>query len=68
MTKVPKKFTRWLHLKRGSEYRVVGRVRIQCSTQVPKDGAWFTLYVDDDGVYSARHPDEFLDGRFVQIK
>jgi hypothetical protein len=32
------------------------------------DGMFFTLYQGEDGVYSARHPAEFSDGRFEEIE
>ncbi len=32
------------------------------------DGMFFTLYRGEDGVYSARHPAEFSDGRFEPLK
>lgn len=54
------------HKKRGSTYTVVGEVRLQCSTKQLSDGDTLVLYQDDNtGEYSARHPDEFYDGRFV---
>lgn len=65
--KVPKG-SKWHHLKRGSNYVVVGQIRLQYSTSVPKDGDFLTMYINEDGIYTARHPDEFLDGRFVEIK
>ena len=55
------------HLKRGSFYEVVGRVRAQASTTPIKDGDMLVLYVDHEGQYSARLPDEFYDGRFQKV-
>lgn len=68
------------HKKRGSSYRVVGEVRLQVSRPelldikaidhggvlAQVDNQMFTLYQGEDGVYSARHPDEFRDGRFEE--
>ena len=58
---------RFHHKKRGSNYTVVGAARLQFSTTMPKDGDMLTLYRGDDGVYSVRAPEEFNDGRFVEI-
>ncbi len=73
-----------IHLKRQTKYRVIGDVRLQISTALTKthdngetspidilselDGVKFTLYQGEDGEYSARHPDEFNDGRFQPIE
>ena len=57
----------WQHLKRGSNYRVVGEVRLNYATRMPKDGEMLTLYISNDGVFSARAPDEFMDGRFKRL-
>lgn len=69
-----------LHLKRQTKYRVIGDVRLQISSLLlpdgkggtigdihDLDGMMFTLYQGEDGVYSARHPAEFNDGRFQEI-
>lgn len=63
------------HVKRGTRYRVIGDVRLQISSDAiagkwasELDGVMFTLYQGEDGVYSARHPDEFNDGRFEELK
>jgi hypothetical protein len=34
---------------------------------VPKDGDLLVLYVNEDGHFSARLPEEFLDGRFERL-
>ena len=65
--KVPKG-TKWHHRKRGTDYKVVGEVRLNYSEVVPKDGEMLTLYLGEDGVYSSRRPEEFLDGRFLEVK
>ena len=59
----------WKHLKRGTTYAIVGEARLQYEEgHVPLDGDMLTLYRDTEtGVYSVRHPDEFRDGRFVQM-
>lgn len=59
---------RFHHKKRGSNYTVIGEARLQCSNKLPVDGDMLVLYRGDDGVYSVRDPDEFDDGRFVEIK
>lgn len=56
----------WHHKKRGSNYIVVDEARVQFSKPI-KDGDMLTLYMGQDGTYSVRHPDEFLDGRFEKI-
>jgi hypothetical protein len=64
---------RYHHLKRGSNYTIVGEVRLNTAAAKrveydgPVDGDILTLYLGDDGTYSARDPEEFLDGRFVKI-
>lgn len=58
----------WHHPKRGSNYKIAGEIRLQCSTKQPQDGDMLTLYRDEEGHYSARLPEEFLDGRFVRGK
>lgn len=59
---------RFHHLKRGSNYTVVGEARLQCSSAwAINDGDMLTLYRGEDDVYSVRHPSEFNDGRFVPI-
>lgn len=58
---------RFHHKKRGSNYTVIGEARLQCSNKLPVDGDMLVLYRGDDGVYSVRDPDEFDDGRFVEI-
>lgn len=58
----------WFHPKCGKTYEIVGEVRLQCSTKQLSDGDMLVLYRSlEDGSYSARDPDEFHDGRFVQI-
>ena len=59
---------RWHHKKRGTNYTQVGQARLNYSERLPADGEMLTLYLGDDGVYSVRHPDEFLDGRFEPIE
>jgi hypothetical protein len=71
-----------IHVKRQTRYRVIGDVRLQLSRpelvdvgafdhagalkQI--DGQLWQLYQGEDGVYSARHPEEFNDGRFQPIE
>ena len=55
------------HTKRGTKYKVVGQVRAQCSIMPINDGDMLMLFIGEDGVYSARHPSEFNDGRFERI-
>ncbi len=58
---------RFHHKKRGSNYTVIGAARLQFSTRLPEDGDMLTLYRGDDGTYSVRAPEEFNDGRFIEI-
>lgn len=64
---------RFMHLKRGTTYEVIGQARLNTTALVvaewrgPVDGDMLTLYRGEDGVYSVRHPDEFNDGRFVKL-
>ena len=72
-TVYPTKGDRYHHSKRGSNYTIVGDVRVNHrfpDDMLPKDlcdGQMWVLYVSDDGVYSSRPVGEFMDGRFVRI-
>ncbi len=59
----------WKHETRGGSYRVVAPVDLQIDEGVtPRDGDTFVLYQGDGtGIYHARHPDKFVDGRFTKI-
>ncbi|MFG1246748.1 hypothetical protein [Xanthobacter flavus] len=66
------------HVKRGSEYRVIGEAEAQVSTGDYRpdwtierriaDGDRLTVYQGADGKLWARFSDEFNDGRFVAIE
>ncbi|MFG1255930.1 hypothetical protein V5F79_01295 [Xanthobacter flavus] len=66
------------HVKRGSEYRVIGEAEAQVSTgdyrpdwtieRLIADGDRLTIYQGADGKLWARFTDEFNDGRFVAIE
>ena len=56
---------RW-HVKRGTEYRLIGRGKIQQNG--PSDMAEVMIYQDvNDGSFWVRPPSEFYDGRFKEI-
>lgn len=55
------------HVKRGTNYQVIGDVVMQC--EVPDfDNKRLVLYRDEDGKYWCRAPREFNDGRFEEIE
>jgi len=56
--------TSWRHLKRGSEYILVGRGGFQCADPA-FDQKPITVYrAKKDGAWYARPDEEFFDGRF----
>ncbi|WP_296585652.1 hypothetical protein [Xanthobacter sp.] len=69
--------THW-HIKRGSEYRVIGEAEAQVSTGDYRpdwtverriaDGDRLTVYQGTDGKMWVRFTDEFNDGRFVALE
>lgn len=57
---------RFQDIKRGTEYRLVGRGRVQQNG--PSDMAEVVIYQDvNDGSFWVRSPSEFYDGRFKEI-
>lgn len=56
------------HVKRGTNYQVIGFARAQCTLVPISDGDLLTLYSGEHGEFSVRPPAEFNDGRFRQIK
>ena len=54
------------HVKRGSEYRVVGEALMQSAVPVPDDAS-LVVYVDKQGTLWVRPTAEFNDGRFAAI-
>lgn len=61
--------TLYRHKKRGSVYELVGVGQLQASDiSLLKDDAPMTIYEDETGKLWVRHRDEFLDGRFEEIK
>ena len=63
----PPPMSQWRHLKRGSKYNVVGKVRLNYATRIPQDCEMLVLYVNEEGESSARARDEFMDGRFERV-
>lgn len=57
---------RFQHVKRGTEYRLIGRGKLQQNG--PYDMAEVVIYQDvNDGSFWVRSPSEFYDGRFKEI-
>lgn len=57
------------HLKRGSEYVMIGQGSLQNAREVIlKEGDSMSVYLDDDGDLWVRATEEFNDGRFETIK
>lgn len=52
------------HVKRGSEYMIVGAAELQASTDDLVDGSEMIVYRGKDGRIWCRQVDEFNDGRF----
>jgi hypothetical protein len=52
------------HLKRGTEYGVIAKARLQCATP-HQEGDLLVIYIDKQGSVWARPATEFHDGRFV---
>lgn len=69
----PTKGDRYKHKKRGTSYTIIGEARLNHrypDMAVPHelhDGQMLVLYQGDDGVFSVRPVDHFMDGRFVRI-
>lgn len=57
------------HLKRGSDYDVLGLGHLQSSAGPLNlvEGDTLTVYIASDGRICLRAPGEFEDGRFVDI-
>uniref|UniRef100_A0AB74UGI7 Uncharacterized protein n=1 Tax=Caulobacter phage BL57 TaxID=3348355 RepID=A0AB74UGI7_9VIRU len=64
---LPRGMRRFRHKKRGSDYALVGTVRIQCETPV-QDGETLLTYIDGGGQVWGRREAEFFDGRFEEIQ
>lgn len=60
----------WRHKKRGTNYAVVGVAELQHSWSKYdiKDGDSLVVYLSNDGHLYARLEDEFLDGRFEEVR
>lgn len=54
------------HIKRGSEYDVIGEATLQTSTPL-EDMRLMVVYRADDGKLWVRPKSEFEDGRFVDV-
>lgn len=59
---------RYRHVKRGTEYEVIGTAELQIATGDLVDGSVLVVYRGDDGKVWAREEDEFHDGRFVALQ
>jgi hypothetical protein len=57
----------WRHVKRGTEYEVVGQALLQASTGPVPEAAELTVYRDRKGNLWARPRSEFEDGRFERL-
>lgn len=59
---------RWLHLKRGTVYEVIGYAELQNgNVKGLREGAELVVYRGEDGKLWARECSEFHDGRFVPL-
>lgn len=54
------------HLKRGTEYKVLGYAELQSGFPV-EEGQRLVVYCGDDGKMWVRPAQEFHDGRFVTL-
>lgn len=62
---VPAAAERFRHVKRGTEYAIVGRASLQNAGAVAlSEAACMVIYRGDDGKLWAREESEFMDGRF----
>ncbi|MBS7812312.1 hypothetical protein [Roseococcus pinisoli] len=59
-------FPVYRHVKRGTEYTVLGQGELQMSADLV-DGAELVIYRGDDGKIWFRETGEFHDGRFVKV-
>lgn len=65
---VPAAAERFRHVKRGTEYAVVGRASLQNAGAVAlSEAACMVIYRGDDGKLWAREESEFMDGRFEPV-
>jgi hypothetical protein len=55
------------HLKRGTEYQVIGQGMVQVGEGGLIDGEAVVIYRDETGRWWVRPPSEFDDGRFVPL-
>lgn len=56
------------HVKRGTDYQVIGEARLQQAGQFgPNEGDRLTVYLGADGKLWARATSEFDDGRFMPL-
>jgi hypothetical protein len=59
---------KYLHKNRNKEYTVLGQAMLEISSSKPlREGDYLTIYHSPDGLYYARPPEEFHDGRFEEI-
>lgn len=58
---------RWRHKKRGTEYTIMARAKMQCSSDPKFDDIEVVVYVGDAGQCWVRPKDEFFDGRFEPV-
>src|SRR4051812_29551363 len=55
------------HVKRGTEYEVIGWGSVQCSEAGLLDNEHVMIYRGQDGTLWARRLSEFIDGRFEML-
>lgn len=59
--------SRWKHLKRGTEYELLGVGCLQVGPAPLRDMEEVAIYRGDDGHLWVRPSDEFMDGRFALV-
>lgn len=64
---IPQGGERYRHVKRGTEYEVIGTAELQMSRDLV-DGSSLVIYRGDDGKLWAREEGEFHDGRFIALQ
>lgn len=65
----PAEVERYRHVKRGTEYTVIGEGELQVATCLALgDGARIIIYRGEDGKLWAREEGEFHDGRFAALR
>ena len=60
--------SRWRHRKRGSTYRLLGVVEVQCDAPVIDAEVLLLYRAENDSSLWVRRRSEFMDGRFERIE